>query len=183
MPSSQRWLQRRIMLPVANAHLSLRRQSDTFTAYFEYVQKTAPDPAIVVGRRRGENRPPGFDAALHPLAGRTSSGPCAVVCGPLLSPQSLLPNDLTRKGSPELWYMLIPRHRPLTPGACDIWISATSGKILTQAALPYVVDAFPFEPLAFLAAPGNFDPVDPGELVQRREARDGLWLLTVAAKS
>lgn len=87
IPSSQRYL-RRIILPVGNAHLSLRGQSDTFTAYFEYVQKTAPGPAIVVGRPLGENRPPGFDAAPHPLAGRTSSGPCAVVYGLLLSPQS-----------------------------------------------------------------------------------------------
>ncbi|KAG6062260.1 hypothetical protein E4U17_000032 [Claviceps sp. LM77 group G4] len=132
------------MLPVANAHLSLRGQSDTLTAYFEYVLETAPGPAIVVGRPRGENRLPGFNAAPYPLAGLTSSGPCAVSVGTDgVSEKGLLPNDLIRKDS------------------------------------PYVVDAFPFEPLAFLAAPGNLDPVDPGELVQRREARDGLWLPTV----
>ncbi|KAG6301125.1 hypothetical protein E4U09_005817 [Claviceps aff. purpurea] len=75
--------------------------------------------------------------------------------------KGLLPNDLIRKGSPEHWYMLIPRHGPLTLGVCDIWISATAGQALTQAALPCVADAFPFEPLAF------------------SEARDGLWLSTV----
>ncbi|KAG5918573.1 hypothetical protein E4U61_001628 [Claviceps capensis] len=67
--------------------------------------------------------------------------------------EGLLPNDLIRKGSPEHWYMLIPRHGPLTLGVCDIWISATAGQALTQAALPCVADAFPFEPLAFLRSP------------------------------
>ncbi|KAG6148394.1 hypothetical protein E4U28_004409 [Claviceps purpurea] len=49
--------------------------------------------------------------------------------------KGLLPNNPIRKGSPEDWFMLIPRHGPLTPGVCDIWISATAGQALTQAAL------------------------------------------------
>ncbi|KAG6290142.1 hypothetical protein E4U46_002020 [Claviceps purpurea] len=47
--------------------------------------------------------------------------------------KGLLPNDLTRKGSPEHY--------------------ATAGQALTQTALPCVADAFPFEPLAFSEAP------------------------------
>ncbi|KAG6160071.1 hypothetical protein E4U37_001642 [Claviceps purpurea] len=49
--------------------------------------------------------------------------------------KGLLSNNPIRKGSPEHWFMLIPRHGPLTPGVCDIWISATAGQALTQAAL------------------------------------------------
>ncbi|KAG6193072.1 hypothetical protein E4U27_000937 [Claviceps purpurea] len=49
--------------------------------------------------------------------------------------KGLLPNNPIRKGSPEHWFMLIPRHGPLTPGVCDIWISATAGQALMQAAL------------------------------------------------
>ncbi|KAG6037099.1 hypothetical protein E4U40_006876 [Claviceps sp. LM458 group G5] len=45
--------------------------------------------------------------------------------------KGLLPNDLIRKGSSEHWYMLIPRHGPLTLGVCDIWISATAGQNLS----------------------------------------------------
>ncbi|KAG5961405.1 hypothetical protein E4U57_007677 [Claviceps arundinis] len=34
--------------------------------------------------------------------------------------KGLLPNGLTRKGSPEHWHMLIPRHGPLTLGGRTI---------------------------------------------------------------
>ncbi|KAG6024338.1 hypothetical protein E4U40_003331 [Claviceps sp. LM458 group G5] len=63
--------------------------------------------------------------------------------------------DLISKVSLEHWYTLIPRHGPLTIG---VWTSGsvppvtTAGQALTQAALPYVVDAFPFKPLALRRA-------------------------------
>ncbi|KAG5925156.1 hypothetical protein E4U61_002270 [Claviceps capensis] len=216
------------MLAVANAYLSLRGQSDTFTAHFEYVQKTAPGSAIVVvdevklgrqistlhvtlwqggqvldhapwfvassSRRKvlaytnhvelaaftGLSIPTGYEetaAAMMPAVPDFNLLKTVGTDG--VWAKGLLPNNPIRKGSPEHWYMLIPRHGPLTPGVCDIWISATAGQPLTQAALPYVVDAFPFELLTLLATSRSFDPVDPGEIVQRRKSRYGLWLPTV----
>ncbi|KAG5927564.1 hypothetical protein E4U53_002846 [Claviceps sorghi] len=84
-----------------------------------------------------------------------------------------------RRGSPENWLMFIPCHGALTPGVCDVWISATAGQTITQAALPYVVDTFPFELLDFFTAPGYFNPEDADELARRRRARGGLWFPTV----
>ncbi|KAG6267946.1 hypothetical protein E4U49_007697 [Claviceps purpurea] len=86
--------------------------------------------------------------------------------------KGLLPNNPIRKGSPEHWFMLIPRHGPLTPG-CHGWTSLDASRAV------YVVDAFPFELLVLLAASRYFDPVGPGEIVQRRKSRYGLWLPTV----
>lgn len=51
------------------------------------------------------------------------------------------------------WRFFLPRNgRPLTPGVLDMWIRTRSGERITQGALPYVVDSFPFNLHTFLAA-------------------------------
>ncbi|KAI1084800.1 thioesterase family protein [Whalleya microplaca] len=96
------------------------------------------------------------------------------------------------------WRFYLPRAGPLTPGMLDMWIRATSGKPITQAALPYVVDSFPFNSNAYLAAPEmrqlllGPSPRDPdhksssgGKAKEDRdeegqvEARASLWFPTV----
>ncbi|KAI1372089.1 thioesterase family protein [Hypoxylon crocopeplum] len=51
------------------------------------------------------------------------------------------------------WRFYLPREGPLTPGVLDMWIRMASGERITQGALPYVVDSFPFNLHTFLAAP------------------------------
>ncbi|TGJ84051.1 hypothetical protein E0Z10_g4729 [Xylaria hypoxylon] len=51
------------------------------------------------------------------------------------------------------WRFYLPRAEPPTAGVLDMWIRATSGERIKQNALPYVVDSFPFNMHAYLAAP------------------------------
>ncbi|KAG5977040.1 hypothetical protein E4U55_007092 [Claviceps digitariae] len=88
-------------------------------------------------------------------------------------------NSPIKRGSPENWRIFIPSSGALTPGVCDVWISATADQTITQATLPYIVDTIPFDFLAFVTAPGYFDPLDADELAKRRKARSGLWFPTV----
>jgi hypothetical protein len=52
------------------------------------------------------------------------------------------------------WHFHLPRADPLTPGVLDMWIRATSRERMTQVMLRYVVDSFPINMHAYLAAPG-----------------------------
>ncbi|GAO18544.1 hypothetical protein UVI_02012200 [Ustilaginoidea virens] len=71
-----------------------------------------------------------------------------------------LPDTAVARGSPSSWRMCLPRRGPLSPGALDLWIATASGDPITQAALPYVVDSFPYELLAFLVAADDGDDGD-----------------------
>lgn len=51
------------------------------------------------------------------------------------------------------WNFYLPREGPLAPAVLDMWIRFASGEPITQAALPYVVDSFPYNLHTFLAAP------------------------------
>ncbi|KAK7752299.1 hypothetical protein SLS62_005835 [Diatrype stigma] len=101
-------------------------------------------------------------------------------------------SDFTR--SLRNWNFYEPRAGPLTPGALDMWVRFASGERLTQAALPYVVDSFPFNLHTFLAAPEvrqlllepppapQQDPTGAAraeDLRKKDRQRAGLWFPTV----
>lgn len=67
--------------------------------------------------------------------------------------QSKWPEAFGPAGSSGNWRFFIPRQGPLTPGVLDMWICLSNGENITQQALPYVVDAFPHDLLAFMIAP------------------------------
>lgn len=73
------------------------------------------------------------------------------------------------------WCFYTPRHGPLTPGVLDMWIRSAGGERITQAALPYVVDSFPFNLHSFLAAPELRAllelPKDPDDEVRTKGVR------------
>lgn len=215
------------MLATANAHLASRGQPNTLTAHFEFVNKTAPGPGIVVidevklGRQistlhltlwQGDilDRAPWFVASSSRrkvLAYTTQvdlkvfTGPSFPTCNqgnsaaalPAIPDFDLVkkkgtdgkwkdafqPNHDISKGSHANWNMLTPSQGALTPGVCDVWISAVGDQRITQTTLPYVVDKIPFDFLAFFTPPGYFSPDDPEALAKRRESRRGLWFATV----
>ncbi|KAJ4423880.1 hypothetical protein N0V82_001464 [Gnomoniopsis sp. IMI 355080] len=51
------------------------------------------------------------------------------------------------------WRFLVPRGEPKVPGMVDIWMSMSSGERITQSALPYLMDSFPFNIHTFLMDP------------------------------
>ncbi|KAI1446034.1 thioesterase family protein [Annulohypoxylon stygium] len=88
------------------------------------------------------------------------------------------------------WNFYLPRSGPLTPGVLDMWVRLASGERLTQAALPYIVDSFPYNLHTFLVAPELrkllLDPPrEEGAQAQAKEAREkdkqraSLWFPTV----
>lgn len=88
------------------------------------------------------------------------------------------------------WTFYLPRGGPLTPGVLDMWIRFASGERITQAALPYVVDSFPYNLHTFLAAPELRKlllnpPRDDTEISKVKEVREqdkqraSLWFPTV----
>ncbi|KAI1467233.1 thioesterase family protein [Daldinia caldariorum] len=76
------------------------------------------------------------------------------------------------------WHFYLPRHGALTPGVLDMWIGLASGERITQRALPYVADSFPFNLHLFLAAPELRQLLEsqqaPGEKAETRAAREDL---------
>lgn len=67
--------------------------------------------------------------------------------------ESTLPASMASMKSLQNWRFFLPRGGPLTPGVLDMWICPASGERIRQSALPYVVDSFPFNMHAYLAAP------------------------------
>lgn len=51
------------------------------------------------------------------------------------------------------WHFYIPQKEPFAPGVLDMWIRLASGELITQAALAYVIDSFPYTMYTFLAVP------------------------------
>ncbi|KAK7994641.1 hypothetical protein PG991_016229 [Apiospora marii] len=92
------------------------------------------------------------------------------------------------------WHFYIPQKEPFSPGVLDMWIRLASGEPITQAALAYVVDSFPYNMHTFLAAPeirqllqSQPDPqgeteekrAQRAEVKERDEGRAALWFPTV----
>ncbi|OKL58778.1 hypothetical protein UA08_05552 [Talaromyces atroroseus] len=87
------------------------------------------------------------------------------------------------------WNLYVPRGGPLSPGVLDMWICMANGEHITQTALTYVVDSFPYNLHIFLATPAllellNAPPeraADPQvqEVRQRNQQRSVLWSPTV----
>lgn len=92
------------------------------------------------------------------------------------------------------WDFYLPREGPLTPGVLDMWISLASGEPITQSALAYVADSFPYNLHLFLAAPelrklleSQPDPAaettekktERQELKEKDRQRATLWFPTV----
>ncbi|KIE02699.1 thioesterase family protein, partial [Metarhizium majus ARSEF 297] len=68
--------------------------------------------------------------------------------------ESKVPGPLTKMMSPlNNWRFFVPRKGPLTPGVMDVWLCLSSGELITQATLPYVVDSFPYNLHLFLISP------------------------------
>lgn len=51
------------------------------------------------------------------------------------------------------WRFLVPRGQPMVPGMVDVWMCRSNGERITQSALPYVMDSFPFNLHTFLMDP------------------------------
>ena len=85
------------------------------------------------------------------------------------------------------WSFYMPRGGPLTPGVLDMWIRMASGERITQRALPYVVDSFPYNLHHFLATPELRkllleEPQERGETRReepQEDQRSSLWFPTV----
>ncbi|KAI1394391.1 thioesterase family protein [Hypoxylon trugodes] len=89
------------------------------------------------------------------------------------------------------WRFYLPRKGPLTPGVLDMWLCTASGERITQKALPYVVDSFPFNMHRFLVAPellalleappaqGSDGDARAKEVREKDQQRASLWYPTV----
>ncbi|KAJ0120880.1 hypothetical protein J7T55_015616 [Diaporthe amygdali] len=90
------------------------------------------------------------------------------------------------------WNFYVPRQGPLAPGVMDLWMRLSSGERITQGALPYVVDSFPYNLHEFLAAPElrellqasrKGEPagytVEEKEIKAKDEQRATMWFPTV----
>jgi hypothetical protein len=84
------------------------------------------------------------------------------------------------------WGFFMPRGEPLVPGVLDMWIRRSSGELITQSALPYVVDSFPYNIYAFLLAPELKKILDaPQNTVEKERKEEGqkqrasMWFPTV----
>lgn len=67
--------------------------------------------------------------------------------------KSKMPSFASRWRSLHNWAFYMPRGEPITPGVLDMWIRLESGERITQGALAYVVDSFPYNLHTFLVAP------------------------------
>ncbi|KAI0812892.1 thioesterase family protein [Xylaria sp. FL0064] len=106
--------------------------------------------------------------------------------------ESKLPPNSGSLHSLRNWRFYLPSAHPPTPGVLDMWICPASGERITQTTLPYIVDSFPFNMHAYLAAPelrelfltppsrakGSTSSADRDEDGQV-SARASLWLPTV----
>ncbi|KAI0386720.1 thioesterase family protein [Hypomontagnella monticulosa] len=88
------------------------------------------------------------------------------------------------------WCFYTPRQGPLTPGVLDMWIRSAGGERITQGALPYLADSFPFNLHSFLASPemrallelpkdSEEEARTKGARAELSQKRAGLWFPTV----
>lgn len=108
--------------------------------------------------------------------------------------EAKLPQSSSFMRSLRNWKFYLPREGPLAPGMLDMWTRFASGEPITQAALPFVADSFPYNLHTFLAAPelrkllmepppSSKDDADGAraaeEVREKDKQRAGLWLPTV----
>ncbi|KAG8414567.1 hypothetical protein J3459_014262 [Metarhizium acridum] len=68
--------------------------------------------------------------------------------------ESKVPKPLTKMmSSLNNWRFFVSRKGPLTPGVMDVWLCLSSGELITQATMPYVVDSFPYNLHLFPISP------------------------------
>lgn len=104
------------------------------------------------------------------------------------------PRAFGTTGSNGNWRYFLPRHGPLSPGVLDMWISMVNDQKITQSAVPYVVDSFPYNLTTFLAAPETralLEAPPPGtvedaattaaraEVAKKDKQRGAMWFPTV----
>ncbi|KAI5922129.1 thioesterase family protein [Camillea tinctor] len=92
-----------------------------------------------------------------------------------------LPSALNSWRSLRNWCFYIPREdreQQLTPGTLEMWIRLASGERITQGALAYVADSFPWNLHTFLPAPGDGAEAQSAA-AQRNNQRTELWFPTV----
>lgn len=92
------------------------------------------------------------------------------------------------------WHMFVPKKGSLSPGVLDMWLCFRNGQNITQAAMPFVIDSFPYEMHMYLAAPAVqamlMQPPPKEKRTKEQEAelkdvrskqkqRAGFWLPTV----
>lgn len=93
--------------------------------------------------------------------------------------ESKLPRALASWRSLRNWCFYLPREGQLVPGTLDMWIRMASSERITQAALPYVADSFPWNLHTFLPAPTDGGAEAQSEAAQRNDQRTELWFPTV----
>jgi hypothetical protein len=101
--------------------------------------------------------------------------------------RSKLPKGAGFMRSLHNWGFYLPREGPLMPGVLDMWICMSSGEHITQNALTYLVDSFPYNLHTFLVAPElrkllevPRDQVkETQEETRGEDHRASLWLPTV----
>ena len=62
-----------------------------------------------------------------------------------------VPKEFKPAGFLEGWRHFLPINGPLSPGVMDMWMCMVDGEMVTQKALPYVVDSFPIKLTSFVA--------------------------------
>lgn len=88
------------------------------------------------------------------------------------------------------WRFLVPRGQPMVPGMVDLWMCRSNGERITQRALPYVMDSFPFNLHTFLMdpelrklmeveVPQRDDKSEKSKDVTEDRGRASLWFPTV----
>ena len=88
------------------------------------------------------------------------------------------------------WRFFMPTGEPLVPGMVDLWMCRANGERITQRAIPYVVDSFPFNINLFIMDPELRKLMDAeipkskrngghSEDAHEDRGRASLWLPTV----
>lgn len=84
------------------------------------------------------------------------------------------------------WSFYLPRGEPTVPGVLDMWIRRSSGELIMQSALPYVVDSFPYDIYGFLLAPELKKILDAPQNTEEKERKEeaheqraSMWFPTV----
>lgn len=97
--------------------------------------------------------------------------------------KSKLPKLAGHMRSLHNWSFYMPRGGPLIPGVLDMWLRLESGELITQGALAYLVDSFPYNMHTFLAAPEPRKllevPLDQAKETREQDQRGSMWFPTV----
>ncbi|KAI9163081.1 hypothetical protein HJFPF1_04679 [Paramyrothecium foliicola] len=85
------------------------------------------------------------------------------------------------------WQFYLPRHESFAPGVLDLWMRFSSGERITQTALTFIVDSFPYKLHQFLITPGVYlwekmAGAEKGQLSEQEEdaLRANIWFPTLS---